>query len=395
MFAAYLLIFKYSGKEIINSVMLAALIRITAIVFFPTLSDDFYRFHWDGLIFTQGISPYEFTPGELMASGRSLEGIDQSLYSALNSPDYHSVYPPLSQFIFAAGAFFYPNDLFASMIVMKSILVLFELGSFFLLLRLLQHFDLDSRLSLLYLWNPLILIEGVSNMHFEVALVFFLLLFVYLHLKEKLLPSALALAGAILVKLTPLLLLPLIILKLKLRKSLLFLLTIIICSVLLFLPFYSSQGVNGFFSSIDLYFRVFEFNASLYYFSSHIGQLLVGYNPIQVIGPSLSILSTLCILFFSWKWRNRSLLFAIPLLMSLQLLFATTVHPWYILPIIAFGILNRFRYWMLWSLLIFLSYAAYMVEPVNEQLWFVSFEYLSVFGMLIWELRSSDKFAAD
>mgnify|MGYP007000099231 CR=1 len=40
--------------------------RLALFFAYPWLSDDFYRFIWDGLVIGENINPYEYTPSELI-----------------------------------------------------------------------------------------------------------------------------------------------------------------------------------------------------------------------------------------------------------------------------------------------------------------------------------------
>lgn len=64
---------------------------------------------------------------------------------------------------------------------------------------------------------------------------------------------------------------------------------------------------------------------------------------------------------------------------------ASTVHPWYIIFLLILGIYSDYRYPVLWSAVVILSYATYANPDYNENLWLVAFEYLVVFGLLIYE----------
>ena len=46
--------------------------RLIFLIVLPWLSQDFYRFIWDGLIFNNGINPYAFSPDELISSDELL-----------------------------------------------------------------------------------------------------------------------------------------------------------------------------------------------------------------------------------------------------------------------------------------------------------------------------------
>ena len=76
-------------------------LRVCLLPLAPTLSDDGYRYIWDGAVQVQnGWNPYAETPREHVARGFE----PPVPLEALNSPDYPSVYPPVSQLVFAFSA---------------------------------------------------------------------------------------------------------------------------------------------------------------------------------------------------------------------------------------------------------------------------------------------------
>jgi len=150
------------------------------------------------------------------------------------------------------------------------------------------------------------------------------------------------------------------------------------------------SDISHLMDSIDLYFRSFEFNASLYYIGRWWGYSKVGYNMIGSIGPMLAIISLLLILAKSLtifkKPDSKSLLAIIPLLFLIYLIFSTTIHPWYLAVPIAFAVFNE-KYCfpiILWSFMVILSYSAYDTNPVQEHTLFLFLEYGVLFAALIY-----------
>ena len=79
-------------------------IRILLLFAFPNLSDDIYRFVWDGQLISQGINPYGHLPSDLMS--QNVSGLSETFYTQMNSPDYYTIYPPLTQLIFYISTWF-------------------------------------------------------------------------------------------------------------------------------------------------------------------------------------------------------------------------------------------------------------------------------------------------
>ena len=75
-------------------------LRLLLIGMEPNLSEDIYRYIWDGQIFLNGGDPYLHVPSWYAQNGQWPAGTSQLLFSKLNSPDYFSVYPPLALLFF-------------------------------------------------------------------------------------------------------------------------------------------------------------------------------------------------------------------------------------------------------------------------------------------------------
>jgi hypothetical protein len=71
---------------------------------------------------------------------------------------------------------------------------------------------------------------------------------------------------------------------------------------------------------------------------------------------------------------------------GIYLLFTTTLHPWYVIPILVFSIFTTYRFAVLWSFLVFLTYSGYTTSGYTENLWVVGVEYLSILLYLGYEL---------
>jgi hypothetical protein len=101
--------------------------------------------------------------------------------------------------------------------------------------------------------------------------------------------------------------------------------------------------------------------------------MLVGYNIIHVAGMGLKILSGLLILLISYKTKDLGK--AVLAILFIYLAFGTTVHPWYLIPIIAAACFTNVRFPIIWSFLIMLSYHAYKYTIFQENLWLIALEY--------------------
>lgn len=396
-FFLYILIFKYTNKKskIAFFIGVSILLRFILLFALPNLSDDVYRFIWDGRLLTNGHNPFDFLPSYYIENNVSVPGINEVLFNKLNSPEYFTIYPPVAQGIFALACWLFPNSIIGSAVTMKVFLFLCEIGSLFFIKKLLDHFQLPPKNILLYALNPLIIIELCGNLHFEAAMICFLLAAVFFLVKNKMTLSAFSMALSIASKLLPLMFLPFLIKRLGWKKSIQYFAIVGIVIVLLFAPLLSGAFLNNFGASLDLYFQKFEFNASIYYAIRWVGYQVVGYNWIQSVGPALAVIVLLGISMvsfsekdFTWKNLFEKMLFAI----CLYLAFATIVHPWYVSLPIVLCLFTRFRFPILWSGLIFLTYINYSYGAYFENLWIVRIEYILVFSFLIYELTKTYSF---
>ncbi|MFD2245519.1 hypothetical protein [Pontibacter ruber] len=383
-----------------HGIAAALFFRLLFLFSIPALSDDYFRFVWDGRLLLNGENPYLHLPSYYLSNAApALPGITQELFQQLNSKEYYSVYPPVLQAVFWLAAALFPNSMLGSVIVLRVVILLAEAGSVFLLLRLVRRMGLPDRYMLLYALNPLVILELTGNLHFEALLIFFLLLALYQLHYQRYRIAAVPFALAIGAKLLPLMFLPFVLRKLGAGRFLAFGLVLLAMLVLLFFPLLTPEVLGNFFQSIDLYFQRFEFNASVYYLLRWVGFRLTGYNQIAVIGPllSLAILATvLALAAVKYLGSVRRLAGYMAAALTVYLFLSTTVHPWYITTLVALTAMSHFRYAAVWSGLAIFSYSAYRTSAYTENLWLVAVEYTLVFLWLWVELylyRQQKKYA--
>lgn len=386
----------YKSDDVASPFWFYASIAIRGMLLFsiPNLSDDFYRFIWDGRLLASGYHPFAEVPAYYIIHNLAIPGINEDLFQKLNSPDYFTIYPPLAQFIFWLSVKLAPHSINGSVFVMKLVIFLSEIGTLVVIKKLLVHFRLPVSRVLLYALNPLVILELSGNIHLEAVLIFFLLLSLLLLIREKLILSGIAIAMAICVKLIPLIFLPALLPRLGWKKAFILYATIGIVAIVLFLPLLDRSILLGFQHSLAYYFRKFEFNASIYYLVREWGYWYYGYNIIQMAGWQLGLLSALIILIISFKRRrgiedlvvDRRLPITFMFALLSYFLFTTTLHPWYITTLFALSIFTAFRFALLWTAMIFLTYAGYSINGFQENLWLIAIEYISVLGYLAFEL---------
>tara|TARA_B100001109_G_C18861617_1_gene474299 strand:+ start:1667 stop:2986 length:1320 start_codon:yes stop_codon:yes gene_type:complete len=358
---------------------LSVLFRLIFLVAIPSLSDDYFRFLWDGQLIANGFNPFDFTPHEFEGEF----ALKQSLLAGMNSPNYYSIYPPIAQYIYAFAAYLFPNSIWGGIVSMRLLILLAEIGTLYLLPKLLKLFFMNREKTLIYALNPLVIVELSGNLHFEAIVIFFLLLSIYLLQKNTLVLASFSWAFAAACKLTPLILLPVFLRLWKWPKPFWFYAFSAFVFLVLWFPFQSFQFWEHFFSSVNLYFSTFEFNASIYYLIRWIWQNAVGYNPIQTLGPILSKLAFIGIIFILWrkKWPNLKSIFT-PMLMAFFLYYslAMIIHPWYICIMVFLSLFTKYTFAIIWSFLVLFSYATYQTELYEENFILIAVEYILLFG---------------
>ena len=305
-------------------IVLAILLRIGFSYIPPILSDDAYRYVWDGVLTAQGENPFEYKPSDPALSDMQ----DDPIYPLLNSADFYSVYPPVSQLVFAGGGLAYEQGWEMSYYVIKALLSLLEIGALVMLAAMVSRAFL-----ILYAWNPLVLVETAGQAHTESAMVFFLVACLWFAHRNKpvLASSALAFAGW--VKLYPFVFFPLLWRRFGWKG----LIPGGIVSVLLLAPFYFPQFLSNVFESLNLYVSYFEFNAGLYYAIKKAFFIWTGEDWSKQLGPFLRrvfLISLPIIYALDWKF-NWSLPKAFLAISVAFLLLSTTIHPWYFIGLFA------------------------------------------------------------
>lgn len=366
------------------------LLRIGTAFLMPTLSDDIYRFIWDGQLIVHGNNPMLSTPDIFLATIKPESDYYTKLHGLINHPQFYTCYPPLMQAVFAFAAFFAGKSTFTAIILIKLIVAISDCLAILYLVKILKKLQLSPSLVILYALNPLVIIEGAGNAHFEVMQVALMCVSFYYLLLYKNTLAALFWGCAIITKLLPLLLLPIIVRTLGFKKGIAFSAISILIALISFLPFVSVASINAFSKSLNLYFQNFEFNASVYYIAREIGWWVKGYNYISFIGPFLMVvfLSIYAVVFFAKRKLSFSqfTLYAL-IILSLYYFFATTVHPWYIINLLPFALIANKKYAFVWMGIAFLSYNAYGNINFKENFYLVAIEYLVVMAAMVYSFK--------
>ena len=398
--------------------------RIPLLFTSPTLSDDVYRYIWDGHLITQGINPYAHA-----VNSSILDLYSTPFRELINNNWMASPYLPVAQAYFMVTAWIAPF----SIKIFQIMSMLLDLGTAYFIMAILNLLNLQSRRILIFIWNPLIIISFAHSAHIDALMVFLMSLsywFIaratpnYSNKKWFKSFSTVSLAASTLTKALPILVAPIFFRRWGILRLGLFGFLIIASSSLLAAG--AGWGLTGpsdgtgLFGAIRIYAMYWNYNSGIYHW---LEVLISGYQtpgavPIEIVGEAPIRIAKLIVIFLIslvtiatgiWAWyldnpglgshRMRSLnllrLAAIPI--GAYLLLTTTVHPWYvtlILPLIPFllpaknetSTLGRFIWpWLYFSCAVSISYLSY-IDPNNyREFYFVRWvEYIPFYFLLIW-----------
>ncbi|TBN05431.1 DUF2029 domain-containing protein [Hyunsoonleella flava] len=411
-YALLFVLFYQLVKRLKNNLQLLTYIsfgfRAAFILAIPNLSQDFYRFIWDGRIILEGLNPYLYTVEYFINEGEFPIAQAQELREGMGvlNASHYTNYPPINQLCFIIAGLFAGKSILGAVIVMRLIIIAADFGTLYFGKRLLEKLRIPAHNIFWYILNPFIIIELTGNLHFEGVMIFFLVWSLYLLYTGKWQWAAVVLALSISVKLIPLIFLPLFFqwfmkfkeggakdsTSLNLIRLVVFYAIVVIVTIVLFLPFYSPEFINNYSETVALWFQNFEFNASIYYIARAIGYTFRGYNEIAIIGKIIPIVIFIITLIITFFRRNKSiieLITAMLLVLSIYYFTTTTVHPWYIATLLILSVFTKYKFPLVWSFVIILSYLAYInlnKADKSENLYIIALEYAIVYGVFIWEV---------
>ncbi len=235
--AAWLVLRKRESRPLlIIALVFAALLRLSILFSPPYLSDDIYRYIWDGRVEAAGINPYRYIPAD-----DALKNLrDEKIYPKINRRDYaHTIYPPTAEAIY-----FLTTRVSESVTWMKATMIGFETLAVWAIAQLLASFGLPRQRVLLYAWHPLAVWEFAGSGHLDAIAIAFIALALLARRKNVEAATGIALACATLVKFFPIVLLPAFCKRWSWKMPVVFAVTIVFA----YLPYLGvgPRGVLGF-----------------------------------------------------------------------------------------------------------------------------------------------------
>jgi hypothetical protein len=373
----------------------ALVFRLVAASGEPVLSDDVYRYVWDGRVQAHGVNPYRYAPVD-----PALSHLTDEMSVRINHPEIRTIYPPMAEIAFAALGILGlgPRGF-------QVVFGLLDFGVVLALARLLAVTGLPRDRVVLYAWNPLAIVESAGSGHVEPLGVLLLVLAAAQVLAGRRSVAGWALGAAIQTKLVPILLVPGYVRRLRFRGTA----SLALVVVALALP-YAWTGPS-FGPGLADYASRWEFNAlgfaavrgaldlldtgralapAVARLQASIGDLGLPWDrAYRFVWPeplARAIVAGLLVAWIAVVIRrgiadpSRE---ALPIL-GAALLLAPTVHPWYVLWILPFAAAQRSWPWLALAALAPLAYTA----GDSDVPWLVrAIEYGPVLALLLGDRR--------
>jgi len=332
----------------------ALALRLAAITAVVPLSDDLYRYAWDGQVQAAGISPYRYAPTApeladlrtdwLFPDAAECERLGRDPgCTRINREDVRTIYPPVAQAWFLLGHSLGASEL--RDLGWELLALVADLATAVLLWRLLLARGRDPRWVAVYAWSPLTVLEAVQNGHVDGLATLFVVVAVALAGRRPAWAGA-ALGAATMIKLYPAVLLPVLLSRRPLRVTTAF---VAVC-VLSYLPHVlaTSGDVLGF---LPDYVREEDYGSGdRYLLLRPLGLVgvpatlvagVLGLAVLVVVGRRLRPGTTSPGTPSSARPEDNALL-----LFGAALLLATPVQPWYGLPLAALAALAGRASWL-------------------------------------------------
>ena len=348
---------------------LAVLCRVPLLPVEPTLSDDIYRYVWDGRVQALGVNPYQAVP-----SDPALDGLHTDVTRKMNHPALPTLYPPFAEWVFRGIA-----AISQSVIAFKLTFVVLDLAVIVLLLRWLAAAGWSQWLVLAYAWNPLVILEVAGSGHLDMIGVL-LLTVSFLALTNRIgWLAAIAFVAAVEVKFVPVVLVPLFWRRIRLRDAVI----AVGFGILLAVPF-AGGALAAPVGALPTYLAKWRFNGPVYAMVESVFRTRA-----LVVMPVVAGLAMA-----AWFRRRSGELapsaWAWP--MGAALLLSPTVYPWYLLWLCPFLTVQATLPLLVWTQTSLMTYYVWRVSASGGgwrlPWWLLVMEFGTVVAVGIWMVAS-------
>lgn len=350
----------------------AVVFRLTLVPHDPVVSDDIYRYVWDGRVAASGVNPFAFAPDDPGLAG--LHTAD--LPSKINFPHMRTIYPPLAQLLFYASGVLFGDSIGG----MKLLLVVFDCCTMMLLSLILKRLGMNRGLILVYAWCPLPIMYFGLDGHVDALAIPFFLLFLHLMMTNRKITGVVALGFSGLAKLYPLFITPLLWRHESSRKRVLIVAVPILMLVAGYLFYVEPTG--GIVDSFATFNRQFEFNGSIF---TMLYLFLKTNEGTHIVCGALFVMWLGVLTFIDRPLLEKAFLAFLGFV-----LVSPIVHPWYLAWLAALVAIRWSRAVVLLLAICNLSniivYEYHTTGIWQDKPWLVLAEYLPFYALLIWEI---------
>jgi len=186
------------GRLLLTAILFAVAFRIPPAVAPVDAMSDMVRYIWDGRVQRYGFSPYDVIPSDPRVAHTHSDETRQMPSLRSKTP-----YQPAAQLFFRLVV-----SISESPTVMKVALVVCDLVTIGVLWRWLVALQLSPWLTLVYAWNPLVILEVAHSGHIDALGALWICTSAYFLTRKRTLLATLTLVLAIATKLLPIVLLP-------------------------------------------------------------------------------------------------------------------------------------------------------------------------------------------
>ncbi len=317
---------------------LAALFRAMFLWRVPELSDDIYRYLFDGLMTVSGNNPYLDAPLNIRTATPQMA----ELVPMINHAHLATIYPPAAQLVFAAGALIAKISGISALAGMKLLLVIMDLITCAIIINILMILNLSKKRAILYAWHPLPVIEIAASGHVDAAAVFFLMAAVALvivirsakqqgrdpnHLQTSvvMILAGIFMAFAILTKWLPVVFLPGLWLTIKSGFRRYFIYGCLAAAGLLTWPFLP-EFIHGL-QTLSTYLQNWEFSGFAF---RQLRQMTgAGETARLILAAGFILITGLACGQLLWEKTYRQMLRCFLTIAFAYLILTPTLHPWY------------------------------------------------------------------
>ena len=321
------------ATPIVLTVALAA--RVAVLPATPTLSDDVYRYLWEGRVVAAGENPYQEAPLSPRLAGLR----DDVVYPRVNHPELSTIYPPLALAGFAMVALVSPT-----VWAMKLWVLLHDLALCAVLVAWGRRRGGGATAAIAYAWSPLVIAEFAGSGHHDPTSLLWLVVALVIA-EDRPVLSALALVAGALTRLAPLLALPFLWRAWPRRARVT---SVALLALGLGFFVFEARGAD---SGLVAYWRRWENNPLVFEYL-----LRWTHDPLRARLLALGIVGLVMVSLF---WRRVAPEQATRATLRAGLVVSPVVHPWYLSWALAFEPLGRSPGWLLLSLTVLLSYGVF------------------------------------